>query len=286
MLFGFDPNALRGSRPTLDANDVRAVLAAASVRFLGSGAFGESWAFTRSGSTLVAKVLLDPGTTSRQILREVDGLTRVSSPHVVRLVEVQVPTLSIGPRLALIFEFIDGGDVGQWIERGQWPTPDEVLAFTIGALRGLVTLHEREVVHRDVKPENIALRGGDWGQPVLLDLGLGRLLDASTLTTYPARVGTAPFMAPEIIEGRAARKGADLWSLGVVAHLLLARQHPFYPDPSELLDPDDAYDRLVAGPPALPTGTAAPLLAVVARLLSATSYARGSATRALRDLEP
>lgn len=286
MLFGFDLNAVRPSAPKLDGNELTAVLAANSIRFLGSGSFGESWAFTRSGSTRVAKVLLDPGTTSRQVLREIEGLTRVSSPHVVRLIEVQVPTLSVGPRLALIFEFIDGGDVGRRIERAQWPTPEEVLEFTIGTLRGLVALHGREVVHRDVKPENIALRGGDWAQPVLLDLGLGRLLDSSTLTAYPAMVGTAPYMAPEIIEGRAARKGSDLWSLGVVAHLLLAHQHPFYPDPAELLDPDDAYDRLVAGAPTLPATISAPLLAVVPRLLSATSYARGSAARALRDLEP
>ena len=286
MLFGFDLNAHRTSPPTLDPDELKIVLAADTVRFLGSGSFGESWAFTRTGLTLVAKVLLDPGTTSRQILREIEGLTRVASPHVVRLLEVQVPTLTIGPRLALIFEYIDGGDVGRVIGRGQWPTPDDVLAFTIGTLRGLVALHRGEVVHRDVKPENIALRGGDWAEPVLLDLGLGRLLDSSTLTAYPAMVGTAPFMAPEIIEGRAARKGADLWSLGVVVHLLMAQQHPFYADPSELLDPDDAYDRLVAGPPALPTGTPAPLLVVVSRLLSSTSYARGSAARALRDLGP
>jgi serine/threonine protein kinase len=152
-------------------------------------------------------------------------------------------------------------------------------------LRGLVALHDREVVHRDVKPENLALRGGDWAQPVLLDLGLGRLLDSSTLTAYPAMVGTAPYMAPEIIEGRAARKGSDLWSLGVVTHLLLARQHPFYSDPAEVLDADEAYDRLIAGSPALPAGT--PVLSdLVSRLLAATSYSRGSAARALRDLEP
>jgi serine/threonine protein kinase len=272
--------------PTLDAGEVATVLMASSVRYLGSGSFGETWAFTTAAGTRAAKFLLDPASTSIQIMREVEGLTRVSSANVVRLLEVNRVSLAapVGPRVALIFEYIDGGDVAGLVHAGRWPQPAEASAFAEGALRGLAALHAREVVHRDVKPENLMLRGGDWARPVLLDLGLGRLLDASTLTIYPAMVGTAPFMAPEIIEGRAARKGSDLWSLGVVLYLLLTGNHPFLPDPAEALDPAEMYDRLVAGPPALPAGVPEPLATLVTRFLSAASYQRGSAARALADL--
>lgn len=286
MFFGFDLNAARASTPSLDANDVQTVLSATSARFLGQGSFGETWAFTRPTGTLVVKVLLDPSTTSRRVAREIEGLTRVSSPHVVRLTEVNILNFSVGQRLALIFEYIDGGDVLARIQSGGWPTTDEILAFTTGSLRGIVALHEQEVVHRDVKPENVGLRGGDWAQPVLLDLGLGRLLDSSTVTAYPAMVGTAPYMAPEVVEGRPARKGSDLWSLGVVVHLLLSREHPFYRDPAERLDEDEAYQRLTAGSPPLPAGVPAALADLVPRLLAVASYERGSAARALRELEP
>lgn len=282
--FGFDLAAQTPASPTLDPAELTGVLAATSVSFLGAGSFGESWAFDRPTGTRVAKILLDPMTTSKQVIREIEGLTRVNSSHVVRLEELNVVSLGIGQRLALIFEFIDGGDVMAPLRAGLLPDPIQLHAFALGCLRGLVALHGREVVHRDVKPENIALRGGDWAAPVLLDLGLGRLLDSSTLTSYPARLGTAPYMAPEIIEGRAARKGSDLWSLGVVLSLLATGVHPFYPDPSEILDSDEAHDRLVAGPTALPATLPDPLASVIARMLSEASYERGSARRALAEL--
>lgn len=287
MLFHFDLAAPAALSPTLDGAELATVLTASSVRFLGRGSFGESWAYTMAADTKVAKILVDQVINTRQILRETEGLTRVSSANVVRFIEVNILTLAapVGPRAALIFEYIDGGDVARRVQAGQWPTGAEVAGFAKGVLTGLASLHAREVVHRDIKPENLALRGGDWAQPVILDLGLDRLLDASTLTVYPAMVGTAPYMAPEVIEGRAARKGSDLWSLGLVLFLLLTRSHPFLPDPVEVLDRQDMYDRVVAGPPALPSGVPEPLATLVTRFLSPASYQRGSAARALAELE-
>ena len=286
MRIRFDLNATSVAVPSLDEGELRTVLGSSWVRFLGAGASGESWAFERPGGSAVAKILLDPNPTSSEIMREVTPLTRVSSPNVVRLEGMQLLSLSGSQRPALIFEHITGGDIWAAMRAGAWPTPVEVAAFAAGALRGLVALHAREVVHRDVKPHNIALRDADWARPVLLDLGLGRLLDESTKTLYPQALGTAPFMAPEVVGGGPARKGSDLWSLGVVLHLLLTRRHPFYPDPAEVIDEDEAHDRMVAGAPPLPPTTPGPLAAVAARLLSARSFERGSAARALRELEP
>jgi Serine/threonine protein kinase len=287
MLFHFDLATPAGLGPTLDAAELTTVLTATSVRFLGRGSFGESWAYTVAGETKVAKILIDPVITSRQILRETEGLTRVTSPNVVRFVEAQILTLAapVGNRVTLIFEFVTGGDIARPLQAGQWPTETETAAFAKGVLAGLAALHAREVVHRDIKPENLARRGADWGQPVILDLGLDRLLDASTLTIYPAMVGTAPYMAPEVIEGRAARKGSDLWSLGIVLFLMLTRRHPFLPDPAEVLDRQDMYDRVVAGAPAPPSTVPEPLRTIVGRFLSPASFQRGSAARALAELE-
>jgi len=285
MLFNFDLSQSGQPGPTLDQAEINQVLAATDAWYLGTGSFGESWAFVTASGTHVAKILLDPQTTSKEIDREIRGLTRVTSRYVVRLEEVNLVALAGQQRIVLVFEFIDGGDVMSRIETGQWPAVAEVQSFAAGVLRGLVALHAQEVVHRDIKPENLALRGGDWAQPVILDLGLGRLLDASTLTLYPAMVGTAPYMAPEVIEGRAARKGSDLWSLGILLFLLLTHGHPFLPDPAEFLDADDMYDRVVAGAPALPAAVPDPLRSVVTRLLSSTSFERGSAARALTEIE-
>lgn len=286
MQFGFDISATSPSTPSLDPSELKTVFGSTTVRFLGRGTFGETWAFTNGSDTRVVKVLLDPTISSKRVSREITSLTRVSSPNVVRLLDVNVITLSLRPRLALIFEYIDGGDVWSLIQHGRWPSEDEARKFSEGCLRGLVALHDQEIVHRDIKPQNIALRGGDWTRPVLLDLGLGRLLDESTLTMYPQAVGTAAYMAPEVVEARPAGKGSDLWSLGIVLHLLLEHQHPFYRDPTEVLDEDEAYRRLTSGATPLPASVREPLTTVVPRFLSVVRYERGSAARALREVGP
>lgn len=69
MLFRFDLAPPPGQVPTLDAAELQTVLTASSVLFLGRGSFGETWAYTLAGDTKVAKILLDPVITSKQILR-------------------------------------------------------------------------------------------------------------------------------------------------------------------------------------------------------------------------
>jgi len=286
LVFGFDLAAGAQRGPTLAEPDVARALNSPTARFLGAGTFGETWLFDDGPVPMVAKLLLDPNATAhqRRIQREIESLNRASSHHVVHLNDVRQVQLPAGPRVALIFEFIDGGDVQGRIERGEWPSPAELEGFALGLLRGLVELHSKEVVHRDIKPANVALRDGRWDQPVILDLGLGRILDASTITLYPASMGTPSYMAPEVVAGERARKGSDLWSLGVMLHLLGTKTHPFYPNPAERLAPDDAYDRLTAGLLASPAPVPAPLNGIICRLLEVEVHRRGSAHRSLTEL--
>jgi serine/threonine protein kinase len=287
LVFGFDIRATATKSPTLNDTEVAGAMRSPSVRFLGAGTFGETWLFHDGSEPRVAKFLLDPNAAahSRRIQREVESLNRAASPHVVRLISASQVPLSSGPRLTLIFEYIDGGDIQGRVEQSQRPSSPDLLAFAVGALAGIAELHSKEVVHRDIKPGNIALRGGSWAEPVLLDLGLGRILDASAITPYPCSIGTPPYMAPEVVQGSPARKGSDLWSLGVMLFLLGTGTHPFYPNPAERLAPDDAYDRLCAGLTAPAASIDEPLRSMVVRFLEVEPYRRGSARRALTDLQ-
>jgi serine/threonine protein kinase len=109
---------------------------------------------------------------------------------------------------------------------GELPVAEAVkmLRDVASALAGA---HREGIVHRDVKPDNIVLRGGDWATPVIIDLGLSRLLDMSSMTIYPWAWGTWPYMAPEQIRGERAIPQTDLWALGVVAAELGDGAHPF-----------------------------------------------------------
>lgn len=101
--------------------------------------------------------------------------------------------------------------------------------------RTLAAHHARGVHHRDVKPANILV--GDDGRPYLLDFGNAYVEEMSSLTPNDAAVGTFPYMAPEVLNGRAGRSlaASDVWSLGVSLYETLTLRSPFRPsDTSEL----------------------------------------------------
>lgn len=271
--------------PTLRAEDVQAGFDAMSVTFLGRGSFGETWRVTdHAGVVLAVKVVLNEQYPQVLLEREVRGLQRVTDARVVALQGLRIVDLPSGSRPALVFEFVDGGDVAGRIGSKSWPSFEETHAFLRELLGAVTALHAADTVHRDIKPENVALRGSSWGAPVLLDLGLAKLLNAESLTQYPTLMGTLPFMAPEQVQQEPARKAADVWAVGVVAHVLLAQEHPFFDGRVAAVLADEALSRMRKGPRPLPAGVPDETAGVVRRLLSFEAHQRGSAARAYREL--
>jgi serine/threonine-protein kinase len=113
----------------------------------------------------------------------------------------------------LVTEFVEGGTLGQRL--GTPVTIAETVRVLTPVAAALDYAHRRGVLHRDVKPSNILLRGD--GSPVLSDFGLARMADSQTrLTMTGVGVGTPEYMAPEQAEGGDPAPSADLYSLAVV----------------------------------------------------------------------
>ncbi|WP_279234769.1 serine/threonine-protein kinase [Microbacterium sp. SS28] len=278
----FDDCVLRVTQPRYPAAEVSAALGAARVSFLGRGAFGDTW---RVDDTAV-KIICEDGYPPERVAREVSGLLRVDSPHVVRLLNVGAVKLGGTMRPALTFEYIDGGDLESALGVRERPTGREVEDLLVGLLMGLRDMHSADgTVHRDIKPGNVALRNGSWSDPVLLDLGLARSISETTVTIYPGRIGTAPYMAPEQIRGERARKAADLFAVGVTVRLAASGSHPFY-DETRAYTWDEALQAIEAGPSALPSSVGPRVRTVLDRLVSYQEFERGSATSNLQRLEP
>jgi serine/threonine protein kinase len=244
------------------------------------GAFGDTW---RAGDTAI-KIICSENYPTERLDREVEGLRRVNSPNVVTLLETLSLHLGGAIRPAMRFEFIDGGDISGRVNLMQWPDVAEAEHLLRGLLSGVQALHKANTIHRDIKPENIALRDGSWGSPVLLDLGLAKQIDRSTITVYPGHIGTAAYMAPEQLRGEPARKTADLWAIGVTVRQLLCHRHPFYGD-GESFTIEQALKKLSEGPLPLPHDVKEPLRTVLDRLTSVQEYERGSAGSNLRRLD-
>lgn len=265
-------------QPRNTASEVAAALGE-PVEFLGMGTYGDTW---RAGQTAVKIICVDNYPEAR-LKREVEGLSRVQSSYVVELRETMSLILNGVSRPALRFEYIPGGDIASRIKLGNWPNEIEVETLLEGLLIGVHDLHAARTIHRDIKPANIALRDGDWSKPVLLDLGLAKQLDGSTITVYPGHVGTYTYMSPEQLQGERARKASDLWAVGVCVRLLINHSHPFYPE-DQAISIDEALRMLTKGPKALPESINGKVASVLNRLTSMREYDRGSTGSNLRRL--
>ncbi|WP_158716524.1 serine/threonine-protein kinase [Streptomyces sp. NRRL S-1314] len=249
------------------------------MKFLGSGAFGDTW---KVGNEALKVICADDYSRAR-LTREVEGLSRVRSPYVVAFYGLTELVLGGKVRPALRFEYIEGGDAEHRLNDGELLPTAAVRDFLKGLLQGVQAIHKAATIHRDVKPANIALREGDWRRPVLLDLGLAKQMDSSTITVYPGHIGTMPYMAPEQLEGRRARKAADLWAVGVSVRQMISGRHPFYL-PHEKYTLDEAFARLAAGPEALKGDVPDDVKQVLDRLTSFVEHQRGSTASNLARL--
>ncbi|MEU2337804.1 protein kinase [Streptomyces sp. NPDC013172] len=113
----------------------------------------------------------------------------------------------------LVMQLIDGPTLKTRIAEGpvQWETTATLGAHLADAL---AHAHEKEIVHRDVKPSNIILDAS--GRPHLTDFGISRLLDATTRTATATLIGTAAYLSPEQVLGQHVGRPADVFALGLV----------------------------------------------------------------------
>ncbi|MBI4917466.1 MAG: serine/threonine protein kinase, partial [Acidobacteria bacterium] len=194
-------------------------------RFLGSGGQSEVWlAHDRVLGELVAVKVFHPGLSRdalERLRQEVKLGRSLSHPNLVRVFEL----IESDGRLAMAMEWLSGGSVAQRLAAGPLPIA-EVLRIADETLAALAHLHERRIVHRDVKPSNLLLDGS--GRVRLADLGLVRALDdAAHLTQTATAVGTPAYMSPEQIRAKPLSPATDLYALGVTLYHLITGRPPF-----------------------------------------------------------
>jgi serine/threonine-protein kinase len=152
---------------------------------------------------------------------EIDTLRKLHHPNIVQI-------FGYGEQDDHIFysmEYVSGSSLEAQIGRGRVFDWREVAQFGIEIANALRHAHDRGVIHRDIKPGNLLLT--EEGSLKLSDFGIARLFWKTRVTGAGNVLGTAEFMAAEQAEGRAVDLRADLYSLGAVLYVLLARR-PLY----------------------------------------------------------
>jgi putative methionine-R-sulfoxide reductase with GAF domain len=182
-----------------------------------------------SGTDVAIKRMLDTAHVQRFEI-EARLLSQLEHPRVVK---VRDHFQDAGGVYYIVMDLIPGTDLGKTLEeRGDPGLPvDEVLEWAGQACEALQYVHDQQIVHRDVKPQNLI--EGDDGI-VLVDFGVATELDAGSTGTVG--VGTPRFMAPEVFAGGAVSPRSDVFSLGATVWNLLAGEAPVYADGTKLAD--------------------------------------------------
>lgn len=184
---------------------------------LGEGGYGVVHACLdrARGERVAVKRLRHGDSASRaRFKREFRLLADVVHENVARLHELRQAG---DGSLAIVMELVDGRPWDEHVAAD----PGRLRDALAGLARGLAALHERGVVHRDLKPQNVLVEAG--GRVVLLDFGLA--LEAGGLTTEPA--GTPRYMAPEELDGAPPSPAGDAYAMGVMLFEALAGRTPF-----------------------------------------------------------
>lgn len=164
----------------------------------------------------------------RRFEREIEVLTRLSHPHIVTLIDAGRDAGGIS---YVVMEHVEGATFGDVLENGSLTLP-EIVGVAIDTASALAEAHDAEVVHRDLKLDNLMVsRQADGRLRVtVLDFGVAKPLESRNnfeLTRNNEVPGTPSIVAPELVDQCRPSPRSDLYSLGVVLYTALAGEPPF-----------------------------------------------------------
>jgi tetratricopeptide (TPR) repeat protein len=213
------------------------------IRFLGHGGMGEVYEAEDFQTGRIALKTVRPEIAAHpQILarfrHEVQCARQVTGRNVCRIHELFLLPGSAGrPATAfLTMEFLEGVTLSDRISNSEPLSIQEAEKIAVQICQGLQTIHEAEIIHRDLKSRNIMLAERKGGtEAVLMDFGLAReahtgsaeVTDGSDATMAGAVVGTPQYMAPEQFQGGKVTPAADIYALGVVLYEMVTGKLPF-----------------------------------------------------------
>src|SRR5690242_11889296 len=195
------------------------------IGMLGRGGMGEVYRATdlALGQAVALKFLPQEAAGNPRLLERFHGEVRVarlvSHPNVCRVFDIG--EVEGSPFISM--EYVDGEDLASLLTRiGRLPS-DKALETARKLCAGLAAAHDRDVIHRDLKPQNIMIN--KRGEVVIMDFGLAAIADQ--LSGAEVRNGTPAYMAPEQLRGDAVTARSDIYALGLVLYELFTGKRPY-----------------------------------------------------------
>ncbi len=164
---------------------------------------------------------------------------RIHNPHVMRVCENKRQRTF----LYYVAEYLPGQTLTQWLDDQKQVKLNDVRNILDQLIKGLRAFHRLDMVHQDIKPDNIIISSD--GIVKIVDFGSTRIPGIEEITTPIERntlVGTVNYIAPEYYQGHKGNNQSDIYSLGVLIYYLLSKQYPYGDEPSEKLIKNNALE--------------------------------------------
>ncbi len=193
---------------------------------LGEGGMGVVYKAkdTRLKRTVALKFLpqefLCDSEAKARFVHEAQAASALNHPNITTIHEID----EFESQMFIVMEYCEGKTLKKIVEK-ETLSVKKVLDIGIQVCEGLTTAHEKEIVHRDIKSDNIMLT--PRGQVKIMDFGLAKLKGVSKLTKTGTTLGTAQYMSPEQAQGKEVDHRSDIFSFGVVLYEMITGQLSF-----------------------------------------------------------
>ena len=250
---------------------------------LGQGGMGEVWKAedTRLGRTVAIKILphaiADDAQAIARMKREARTAAQIYHPNIATIHAFE----ELGDRMFIVMEFVDGEPLTQLIRRGPVAEGD-VCRIGRAIADALAEAHEKGIIHRDIKPDNVIVNGP---RVKVLDFGIAKRVEqenigendpTTVLTQQGMIIGTVFYMSPEQALGKTLDARSDLFSLGAVLFEMATGRKPFHGDSAT-----ETITKIVRDEAPLPQGVSRGLGSIIARCMRKDPAQRFASAREL-----
>ena len=201
------------------------------IRLIGQGGFGEVYLgehiYLKTQAAIKVLQVRLANEDIEAFLNEARTIANLKHPHIVRVLDFGID----GGTPFLVMDYAPYGTLRQRYPKGTRPPFADVISIVKQVSAALQYAHDKKLIHRDVKPENMLI--GENNEVLLSDFGIALVAQSSRYQSTQEVVGTVAYMAPEQLQGK-PRPASDQYALGIVVYEWLCGERPFHGTFTEL----------------------------------------------------